>query len=498
MNVFSYWEGPQPPYITDCLATIRRHAQRDCHYRHVTPENFSKMIPEGLLHPAWRSIRELGVKSDCVRVAMLAQHGGLYVDADTVMLRSPVGVIPEAADCAYMTWSRPPRRVIAGYLYCRPGSPVAQKWLENVNRFLAYGRTGWTDLGERCLTPALDEHAETSVEMPLDTFLPIEIDREVERFFTKEDFRPLVRLHTIAFGLNHSWMTARRPVEMRMRQENIRRSPLLIHRLMTESRIAMEKPFKITVCCVTYRRPHLLGKLIHSFENQTYQNRELLILDDSGELNEASGHQWRLISSPDRSPTLGAKRNRLAAMVSSDTHAIVPWDDDDLACPWALEAIAAGLNAGDWVRPSQALVLHQDGRTLLPIQTHSVADTSDKAFHPAWGYTVGAFRAVGGYPEDASLGEDLVLAKRLRDSGVTEADPMTFGFRPYYLFGPWNNEHFSYVHKDYATWPDRLPSAAGITVQPELHGLVLDPSHMQPGPALKRPFQHSWWGDDVR
>lgn len=498
MNVFSYWEGQQPPYISDCLATIRRHAQRDCLYRHVEPANFDRMIPEGLLHPAWRSIRQLGVKSDCVRVAMLAQHGGLYVDADTIMLRSPVGLIDETHDCVYMTWSRPPRRVIAGYIYMRPGSPVAAKWLANVNEFLARGQTGWTDLGEKCLTPALDEHIATSAEMPLDTFLPIEIDREVERFFTAEDFRPLVKPHTIAFGLNHSWMTARRPRDMRLDAASARRSSLLIHRLLTEARVVLGKKPKITVCCVTYRRPHLLAKLIHSFENQTYDNREMLILDDSGELAEAEGHGWRLISSPDRSPTLGAKRNRLAQMVSADTHAIVPWDDDDLACPWALEAIAAGLARGDWVRPSQALVLHRDGKTLLPITTHSAADQTDKAFHPAWGYTVGAFWGAGGYPEDASLGEDLVLARRLRDAGVTEADPILLGFKPYYLFGPWDNEHFSYVHKDYATWPDKLPSAAGITVKPAVHGLVLDPSRFQPGPAMRRPFQNNWWGDDVR
>jgi len=499
MNVWTYWEGKQPPYITDCLATVRRHTQADCLYRHIEPANFDKFIPDGLLHPRWRSIPQLGIKSDCVRVAALAQHGGLYVDADTVMLRSPVGVIPEDRDCAYMTWTRRPRRVIAGYIYMRPGSPVAQRWLENVNRFLADGKMGWTDLGERCLTPAVDAEPDASTAIPLDTFLPVEVDREVERFFANDDFRSLVKPHTIAFGLNHSWMTSRQPGAMLATPERMKNSRLMIHQVLTEARKTLAAQPKITVCCVTYRRPHLLAKLIHSFENQDYPNRELLILDDSGELAEASGPRWRIISSDERSPTLGAKRNRLARLVSLDTAAIVPWDDDDLATPWALSAIAAGLSRGEWVRPSLALVPSGDGKTFWPVETWALPDKSDKAFHPAWGYTVGAFWAAGGYPEDASLGEDLVLARRLRDLGVAEADPMTMGFAPYYLFGPWDNEHFSYRHKDYATWPAQFQASGprSVTVSPVVHGLVLHQQHIRPG-AIKRPFQNNWWGDDVR
>lgn len=497
MNVFTYWEGSGQPYIADCLATVRQHTRRDCVYRHVIPERFEQYGLDELLHPNWRTIKELGVKSDCVRVAMLAKYGGLYVDADTVMLRSPVGIIDESKDCVFMTWTKPPRRVIAGYIYCRPGSPVAQKWLENVNQFLASGIWGWTDLGEKCLTPAVDAHLATCEQIPLDTFLPIEIDREVQRFFTTDDYRTLVKPHTIAFGLNHSWMMRVHGRLMLQPAERVQHSPILIHRLLTDARAGLRRQPKITVCCVTYRRPELLGRLIASFEAQDYPNAELLILDDSGELGAASGPRWRLISSDQRSPSLGAKRNRLADLVSEDTQAIAPWDDDDLAFPGALRAIAAGLERGDWIRPSLALVPHQDGKTYLAVETWAAPDKSDKAFHPAWAYTVGAFRGVGGYPTDASLGEDLVLARRLRDAGVIEADPLTQGFPPYYLFGPWNNEHFSYVHKDYATWPSRLPAAAGKTVQSIPHGLDLSLSRIRPG-SIKRPFQNNWWGDDVR
>lgn len=491
MNVITYWEGHQPPYIAECLATVRQHCRQDCRYLHVTPEQFERHGLDQVLHPRWRTIKQFGVKSDCVRVAMLARYGGLYVDADTVMLRSPVGIIDESLDCQYMTWTNPPRRVIAGYVYLRPGSPVAVKWLENVNRFLADGRTGWTDLGERCLTPAVDAHPGTTAEMPLSTFLPIEIDCDVPQFFKPGDFRSYTQDRTIAFGLNHSWMSRVHPVEMFASPQKQQESPLIIHKLLTSAREGLAKPPKITVCCVTYRRPELLGRMIAAFEAQDYPNREMLILDDSGELAEASGPNWRLISSPERSPTLGSKRNRLARMVSADTAAIVPWDDDDLVMPWALSAVAAGLQRGEWIRPSLALA--RSSEKFVPLKTWAIQDQSDKAYHPAWGYSVGAFWVAGGYPEDVSLGEDLVLARRLRDLHIAEADPMTLGFAPYYVFAPWSNTHFSYPHHDYQAWTG---DGAG-TVAARQHGLQLTRENIV-GDPLPRPFRNNWWGDVTR
>ena len=142
------------------------------------------------------------------------------------------------------------------------------------------------------------------------------------------------------------------------------------------------------------------------------------------------------------------------------------------------------------------MVPTRDLKSYIPIKTYWRPDQTDKAFHPAWGYSVGAFRNAL-YPEGASLGEDLILARRLRDLRVSEADPIALGHKPYYLFGPWNNEHFSYVHKDYATWPERLQSAAGVTVSP-VASIPMSESMIRGGEPMNRSFAKDWWGDDVR
>lgn len=486
MNIWTHWEGPKIPYIELCIDSIRRMSYSSCLFHNVNEQNIDSYIPEGTLHPSWKSIGRLGIKSDCIRAAVLHLYGGLYIDADTVMLRSPAGMIDESKDCVYMTWSTPPDRVIAGYIYCKPGSLVAKRWLEYVNRALENGRTGWCQLGEGCLTPAV-RSVEDTQQISLKTFLPIEIDTKVQEFFKNRPWRSYTTDETIAFGLNHSWMTRKFPKEMATLPHKMGNGTL-IQRLLYDAHHVHHEP-KVGVCCCTYRRPELLSRLIDTFEKQDYQNREMIILDDSGELEPATGKSWMLVCHTERYPSLGAKRNKVIAMTNADI--IVNWDDDDLAMPWALSAIASGMRRADWVRPSTSLVRHDS--LYVPVRTYSLPDRSDKAYHPTWGYSRALFNASGGYPDDVSLGEDLILARRFRDLKPSEADPVAMGFDPYYVFGPWDNEHFSFECKDYVTWKDRTKPSPGSVqaIETPLLNIAKDRE-------IPRPFQNNWWEDATR
>jgi len=91
--------------------------------------------------------------------------------------------------------------------------------------------------------------------------------------------------------------------------------------------------------CCTYKRPKLLGQLVHCFLTQDYEGpKQLLILDDNDEYRGQSGEGWKIISVPDRYPSLGEKRNALAAMVGDDVDILCPVDDDDLQLPHSMRA----------------------------------------------------------------------------------------------------------------------------------------------------------------
>lgn len=508
MNVWTYWEGPQPPYIQLCLSTIRSKLYRNCCYHHVNSYNIGQYIPEGVLHPNWHSIRELGVKSDCVRAAVLYLYGGLYIDADTIMLKDPTTVIDQSAEASFMVWRNPPDRVIAGYLYCKPGSSVAKRWLDNINAKLAEGKWAWTELGEQCLTPVVrDTPAGMLQELPLKTFLPIEIDCEVTEFFTpviqRNEWWRRTTDDTIAFGLNNSWFMGRQPSAFSQPVSQMD-NRILVGNLLHDALTQLEDP-QIVVCCSTYKRPELASQLFYAFKMQTYENKKILFLDDSKLCRADAGYDYHIIPAMGRYDSLGAKRN--AAVLAAqhqfpNADIIVPWDDDDLVMPWALESIATAAKQADWVRPSKVLVPDGDAGW-VQLRTYSTLERKDFAFHPAWGITLGAFKACGGY-EHVSLGEDLTLARRLCNAKVSEADSTPATKAPYYVFGPYNNEHFSYNHKDYTTWPTSQ-SMQAVTeeyrIEPkhsEIHSMLAMKYITHRDHILNRPFQNNWYDDEVK
>lgn len=100
---------------------------------------------------------------------------------------------------------------------------------------------------------------------------------------------------------------------------------------------------RITCLCVTRRRVALLHKAIRCYANQTYANRELVIVYDSDDA-ETRRYLQRLddrsilpVTAPTgRRLTLGALRN-LARRQGTGKY-VAQWDDDDWSDPFRLEA----------------------------------------------------------------------------------------------------------------------------------------------------------------
>ena len=237
MNVWSYWSGPKPGWVERCLNSIARHCKRST-FRLLTPETVDEFVPPAVLHPRWKTFAP-GIGTDCLRAALLAHHGGLWIDADTVCLKDPEELITrrhDPAQCLYMTWDRPPFRVNTGYIYSPAKYPVAMRWLEGVNSALRWAVTlGWMEPGEQMITPMIRQAGSTAWMIPRETFMPIDIDSKVGVFYETRDWREFVADTTIAFGLNHSWMMEHRKPDMDFNAEQMAGSGILIHRLLTEA-----------------------------------------------------------------------------------------------------------------------------------------------------------------------------------------------------------------------------------------------------------------------
>lgn len=200
---------------------------------------------------------------------------------------------------------------------------------------------------------------------------------------------------------------------------------------------------QITVCCCTYNRPRQLGHLIRCFEQQSYANRRMVILDDAGQYPNAAtaGDRWNLVSIAPRCKSLGEKRNacaRMALDLYPETAAFAIWDDDDLYLPWALEASVAALQDAEWSRPS--LVLHPvpDDAGRWTFRQHRTGGL----YHGGWVYRTEAFQRAGGYPS-MSGPEDQALMRAMERLRTREADPMMFDYDPFYIY-PWGQAGGSY------------------------------------------------------
>lgn len=230
--IWSYWEGPQPQHIETCLRSMENVLGRD--FCLVTPKTLSDYISADTLHPNFRDLPQPALKADCVRSALLATHGGWWFDADTIAIQHPDSLYKLLdAEAIYMVWDSPPVRVLNGYIYFAPGSSKTTAWLESVNQSLEKGPShpSWCSLGEGVLTDLLYE-ANGAAQVSRAAFLPIDIDSNVDRFFTPTDPTEYIKDSTVCFGLNHSWFMYHHPREMSVPKEEWRNNPLMIHRLL--------------------------------------------------------------------------------------------------------------------------------------------------------------------------------------------------------------------------------------------------------------------------
>lgn len=205
MKVWTYWEGPMPTYIEVCIKSMEKACSD---YAWLSDYNVSGFLPPDVLHPNWKKLPQAALRADCVRAGLLAIHGGFWCDADTVGIKDP-NLLLEQYDnpnILYCTWTKPPVRILNGYIYFWHANYAALTWLEQINQALAGDITkiDWCSLGEGLLTKLIPTQAR-AIKIPRDTFLPIDIDLEVPVFFSDQDFNKYITENTVCFGLNHSW-----------------------------------------------------------------------------------------------------------------------------------------------------------------------------------------------------------------------------------------------------------------------------------------------------
>jgi hypothetical protein len=139
-QIWSFWEGPRPPFVDLCWRTVTLHNQ-DC--RLVGIAELADMggqsvldLTQGMPH---------AIRSDLIRAWLLHSQGGIWLDADVIVLQT----IDWQTDDYDLICVRNPntrgigaRGVVACPWGCRRGSPIAADILARVTDRIQLMRAG--------------------------------------------------------------------------------------------------------------------------------------------------------------------------------------------------------------------------------------------------------------------------------------------------------------------------------------------------------------------
>lgn len=97
--VWMCWTGsnPLPPHLRLCMQTVERNSGLSVIL--VTPGNVADFVPDP--HPGYQFLH-LAHRADYLRCYLLHHYGGIYLDADTICLRSLAGLfdlLDQGYDC---------------------------------------------------------------------------------------------------------------------------------------------------------------------------------------------------------------------------------------------------------------------------------------------------------------------------------------------------------------------------------------------------------------
>lgn len=191
--------------------------------------------------------------------------------------------------------------------------------------------------------------------------------------------------------------------------------------------------------CPTYSRAHLLARAIAAWEAQTFSDRLLICVDDSGQLDsqKSDAGKWEIVSIPRRVRSLSEKNNLCIALAPRGTRMFMKFDDDDLIYPWACEAAAEALGRGMICQPRQAVDWINKEWVITPTHAPSSPYGSsldvDFAYHGTWSFTLEFYEKMRAYAPSLYAGDDGELDKRRREMKIPSVG-LDKRYQPYYRY----------------------------------------------------------------
>jgi hypothetical protein len=209
-NIFCYWSGTRFDYIDYCIKTIQKRTGCTVHLLNET--NVRDYIKDGVdIHSKWSQLRNIAQRCDCMRIALLYKYGGMWIDADTIILKPLNHLFDGLKDIRLMKWTRT-GRLLNGYIIAKKGSEFLKYCLDKINNTLTfnykpvYSEHGGVLMGE-CLLDEINHKLKDKklVEViSTSIFLPYEFPFNKDLWYKRLKIEQYIKSDTCAVGLNNS------------------------------------------------------------------------------------------------------------------------------------------------------------------------------------------------------------------------------------------------------------------------------------------------------
>lgn len=154
--LWQYWDGPMSSFIKLSLKTVDNHCSKSFNIVRLNKDNIYKYIPE--MKEYEDKIKDLRIahKVDIYRIMLLYKYGGIYLDADIVVLRDPIEIIHKLQKYDFVGFGCTGKICTNGYgepsnwiLAARPHSALIARVLQNqLSQITTKVKFDYHDLGK--------------------------------------------------------------------------------------------------------------------------------------------------------------------------------------------------------------------------------------------------------------------------------------------------------------------------------------------------------------
>jgi hypothetical protein len=190
------------------------------------------------LPPWWSQLEVLAHKADILKAHLLYYHGGLVIDADTIVMRDVDFIFDELERGADFLGFGPDGDPSIGVLAAKAGSRTACDWIANQLAAFDVGDVGWETFGSQSLQPAVGLHGCTTLPWRLTHPIPW---YEWNRFLSDESAEEFVDGSCALISLFNQMIG---PTIANFSEEQLLNSPILLSQLF---RIALDAKEQIAI-----------------------------------------------------------------------------------------------------------------------------------------------------------------------------------------------------------------------------------------------------------